>query len=131
MDYFQNPLKARGLHPMGAPLVHPSVEWKSCHITNLRAGPRIFGLIVSKSTQRLWACGGQISPESTRRLEGLAKDIGPITSQGHLFVGQGRNRWQNGSTQDWIDSSPDNSLGLNIIRSIDPILPRSALRRRN
>jgi hypothetical protein len=31
------------------------------HATNLRVGPRIFGLIISKSTQRLGACGGQIS----------------------------------------------------------------------
>jgi hypothetical protein len=31
----------------------------------------------------------QISPRSTRRLEGLAKGFGPIISQGHPFVGQG------------------------------------------
>jgi hypothetical protein len=99
--------------------------------SKLQAGPRIFGPIVSKSTQRLGACGGQISPGSTRRLEGLAKDSGPIISQGHLFVGQGRNHWQNGSTQDWINSSPYDSLNLNVIHSIDLILPRSALRRRN
>jgi hypothetical protein len=24
MDYFKYPLKARGLHPLGAPLVHPT-----------------------------------------------------------------------------------------------------------
>jgi hypothetical protein len=76
-------------------------------------------------------CGGQISPGSTRRLEGLAKDFGPITSQGHPFVGQGRNHWRNGLTQDWIDLSPYGSLGLSIIHSVDPILPRSALRRQN
>jgi hypothetical protein len=75
--------------------------------------------------------GGQISPGSTRRLEGLAEDFGPITSQGHPFVGQGRNQWRNGSTQDWIDSSPDGSLGLSITHSVDPILLGSALRRRN
>jgi hypothetical protein len=52
--------------------------------------PRIFGPIISKSTQRLGACGGQISPRSTRRLEGLTNSFGPIVSQGHPFVGQGR-----------------------------------------
>jgi hypothetical protein len=59
-----------------------------------QVGPRIFGLIISKSTQRLGACGGQISPGFTRRLEGLAKGFGPIISQGHPFMGQGRNCWQ-------------------------------------
>jgi hypothetical protein len=73
--------------------------------TESQAGPRIFGLIISKSTQRLGACGGRISPGSTRRQEGLAKGFGPIVSQGRPFVGQGR-----------------------IAR---PILPRSALGRRN
>jgi hypothetical protein len=80
---------------------------------------------------RLHTCGGQISLGSTRRLEGLAKGFGPITSQGHPFVGQGRSRRRNGLTQDWIDSSPDGSLGLSIIHSVDPILPHSALKRRN
>jgi hypothetical protein len=76
-------------------------------------------------------CGGQISPGSTRRLEGLAKGFGPIISQGHPFVGQGRIcRW-NGLTQEWIDLGPDSSLDLSIIRSIDLILPRSTLKRRN
>jgi hypothetical protein len=93
-----------------------------------QAGPRIFGPIISKSTQRLGACGGQISPGSTRRLEGLTKGFGPIISQGHPFVGQGRNCWWNGLTQDWIDSGVDGSLDLSIIRSIDLILPCSALR---
>jgi hypothetical protein len=32
-------------------------------------------------------------PRSTRRLEGFAKDFGPITSQVHPFVGQGKNHW--------------------------------------
>jgi hypothetical protein len=30
----KNSLKARGLHPMGAPLVHPTTEQKSGYITN-------------------------------------------------------------------------------------------------
>jgi hypothetical protein len=75
---------------MGVPSVHPSAERKPCHITSLRARPRIFGLIISKSTQRLGACGGQISPGSTRRQEGLARGFGPVISQGHPFAGQGR-----------------------------------------
>jgi hypothetical protein len=76
-------------------------------------------------------CGGQISPESTRRLEGLAKGLGPIVSQGHPFVGLGRNVWQNGSTQDWINSSLGGPMNSSIIHSRDPILPCYALRRRN
>jgi hypothetical protein len=37
----------------------------SCHKQRPQAGPRIFGSIISKSTQRSGACGGQISPGST------------------------------------------------------------------
>jgi hypothetical protein len=59
------------------------------------------------------------------------KDSEPIISQGHPFVGQGRNHWQNGSTQDWINSSLGGSMDLNVIRGIDLTLPRSALRHRN
>jgi hypothetical protein len=45
-------------------------------------------------------CGGQISPGSTRRLEGLAKGFGSIILQGHPFVGLGRNCFRNTLTQD-------------------------------
>jgi hypothetical protein len=45
----------------------------SCHKRRPQAGPRIFGPIISKSTQRSGACGGQISPESTGRIKGLTK----------------------------------------------------------
>jgi hypothetical protein len=76
-------------------------------------------------------CGVQISPGSTRRLEDLAKGLGPIVSQGHPFVGLGRNVWQSGSTQHWINSSPGSPMNSNVIHSSDPIFPRSALGRRN
>jgi hypothetical protein len=55
-----------------------------------QAGPGIFGPFISKSTQRLGACGGHISSGSTGRLKGLAKGLGPNSSQGHPFVGLGR-----------------------------------------
>ena len=45
----------------------------SCHKQRPQAGPRIFGPIISKSTQRSGACGGQISPGSTRRIKDLTK----------------------------------------------------------
>jgi hypothetical protein len=76
-------------------------------------------------------CGGQISPGSTRRLEDLAKGLGPIVSQGHPFVGLGRNVWHSRSMQDWINSSPGSPMNLSIIHSSDPILPRCALRHPN
>ena len=50
-------------------------ESNSCHKQRPQAGPRIFGPIISKSTQRLGACGGQISPGSTERLKDLAKGL--------------------------------------------------------
>jgi hypothetical protein len=57
---------------MVAPSVHPIAAQKSSHAMNPQAGPRTFELIISKSTQRLEACGGQISPGSTRRRKILA-----------------------------------------------------------
>jgi hypothetical protein len=45
----------------------------SYHKQRLQAGPRIFGPIISKSTQRSGACGGQISPGSTERIKDLTK----------------------------------------------------------
>jgi hypothetical protein len=39
----------------------------------LQAGPRIFGPVISKSTQRSGACGGWISPGSTGRIKDLTK----------------------------------------------------------
>jgi hypothetical protein len=45
----------------------------SCHKPRPQAGPGIFGLIISKSTQRSGACGGQISPGSTGRIKDLTK----------------------------------------------------------
>jgi hypothetical protein len=45
----------------------------SCHKGRPQAGPRIFGPIISKSTQRSGACGGQISPGSTGRIKDLTK----------------------------------------------------------
>jgi hypothetical protein len=51
----------------------------SCHKRRPQAGPRIFGPIISKSTQRSGACGGQISPGSTRRIKDLTK--GPRAQQ--------------------------------------------------
>jgi hypothetical protein len=100
-------------------------------ITNHKLDLESLGRLFPKSTQRLRACGGQISPGSTRRLEGLAKSFGSIILQGHPFVGQGRNCWRNGLTQGWIDSGPDGSLDLSIIHGIDSILLRSTLRRWN
>jgi hypothetical protein len=45
----------------------------SCHKQRPQAGPRIFGPIISKSTQRSGACGRQISPGSTGRIKDLTK----------------------------------------------------------
>jgi hypothetical protein len=45
----------------------------SCHKRRPQAGPRIFGPIISKSTQRSGACGGQISPRSSGRIKDLTK----------------------------------------------------------
>jgi hypothetical protein len=91
-----------------------------------RVGPRIFGLIISKSTQRLEACGGQISPRSIRRQEGLARGFGPIISQGYPFMGQGRTAGGMGLCEEEVDSGPGGSLDLSAIHSADPTFPCAA-----
>jgi hypothetical protein len=85
-----------------------SPKWK----LKPQAGPRIFGLIISKSTQRLGACGGQISPGSTRRLEGLANSFGLTISQGHPFVGQGRTAGRMGWRKEWTSAGQGGSRGF-------------------
>jgi hypothetical protein len=99
--------------------------------TESRAGPRIFGVIISESTQRLGACEGRISPGSTRRQEGLAKGSRPIISQGRPFMGQGRTTSGMGRCEEEVDSGPGGSLDLSVIHSADPTFPRSALGRWN
>jgi hypothetical protein len=69
---------------------------------------KIFGLIISKSTQRLGACGGQISPRSTRRRKGLARGLRPVTPQGHPFVGRARAIGGMGRPEKAMDSTPSN-----------------------
>jgi hypothetical protein len=89
-----------------------------------QAGPRIFGLIISISTQRLGACGGRISPGSTRRQKGLTKGFGPIVSQGRPLVGQGRIAGGMGRRKEGADLGPGGSLDLSDIHSTDPTFPR-------
>jgi hypothetical protein len=125
--FFTESLRVQNQRSTGAPSERPSPKWKS----KSQAGPRIFGLIISKSTQRLGACGGRISPGATRRQEGLAKGFGPIVSQGHPFVDQGRNAGRMGRRREWADSGLGGSLDLRVIHGSDPIFPRDTLGRRN
>jgi hypothetical protein len=118
--------KVYELHPMGALSVHPLVEWKPRHTANQWAEPRIFGLIISKSTQRLGTCGGQISPGSTRRQEGLARGFGSVISQGHSFVGQGRTTGGIGRCGKEAGPGPSNSSNSSAIRSVRLTFPRVA-----
>jgi hypothetical protein len=96
------------------------------HVTNLQAGPRIFGLIISKSTQRLEAYGGQISPGSTRRKEGLARGFRPAISLDRPFVGQEEIAIGMDRREKEADSGPCGSLDLSAIHSVDLTFPRTA-----
>jgi hypothetical protein len=96
------------------------------HVTNSQAGPRIFGLIISKSTQRLRACGGQISLGSTRRKEGLARGFRPAISLDRPFAGQEETAGGMGQREKEADSGPSGSLDLSTIHSADPTFPRTA-----
>jgi hypothetical protein len=60
-------------------------------------------------------CGGQISPGSTRRQEGLAKGFRPIISQGHPFVGQGRTAGGMSRREEEADLGPGSSLDSSAI----------------
>jgi hypothetical protein len=126
-DFFTESLRVQKQHSTGSPSERPSPKWKS----KSQAGPRIFGLIISKSTQRLGACGGRISLGSTRRQEGLVKGFWPIVSRGCPFVGQGRTTGRMGRRREWVDSGPGGSLDLNVIHNSDPTFPRDTLGRRN
>jgi hypothetical protein len=70
-------------------------------------------------------CGGQISPGSTRRQEGLAKGFRPIISRGHPFVGQEETVGGMGQREKEADSSPSGSLDLSVIHSADPTFSRT------
>jgi hypothetical protein len=117
--------KFKSYTPVGALSVHPLVEWKPCHIINLRARPRIFGLIISKSTQRLGACGGQISPGFTRMQEGLARGFRHVNSQGHPFMGQERTTSEVGRHEKEADSGPSTPSDVNDVLSVHPIFPHT------
>jgi hypothetical protein len=60
--------------------------------------PRGWSAMVVQTVRACVECGGQISPGSTGRLEGLTKGLGPIVSQESSFRGPGENCWQNGLT---------------------------------
>jgi hypothetical protein len=75
--------------------------------------------------------GGRISPGSTGRLKDLVKGLGPNSSQGHPFVGLGRDVRRSGLTQDWIYASPNGPMNLSSNRNNDPTFPYSVLIHRN
>jgi hypothetical protein len=63
----------------------------------------------TKHTLRLilW---GQISPGSTRRRKVLARGLGPVTPQGHLFVCRAKITGRMGRSEKAMGSSPDGPL---------------------
>jgi hypothetical protein len=71
-------------------------------------------------------CGGQISPESTRRQEGLARGLGPVTSQGHPFVCQVRTTGRVGRHEKEADSDLGNPSDSCAICSAHPTFPHTA-----
>jgi hypothetical protein len=70
--------------------------------------------------------GVQISPGSTRKQEGLAGGFGPVTSQGHPFVGRNRTAGGVGRHEKEADSGPSNPSDSSAIRSAHPTFPRAA-----
>jgi hypothetical protein len=80
---------------------------KSSHATNPQAGPGTFELIISKSTQRLGACGGQISPGSTRGQKHLRGATDQVAPQGCLVVGRAKTTIEMGRPKKAMGSCPD------------------------
>jgi hypothetical protein len=105
------------------------LDYRPAEPTALGLQARTKNLVQASKT--VDGCGGQISPGSTRRLEDLAKGSGPDVSQGHPFVGQGRDARRSGSTQDRINSSSDGPTDSSNIHSSNPTFPRCVLRHRN
>jgi hypothetical protein len=54
------------------------------------------------------------------------KGFGPIISQGHPFMGQGRTAGGMDRCEKEADSGPSGSLDLSAIHSVDPTFPRAA-----
>jgi hypothetical protein len=115
---------------MGAPSVHPIAVQKSGHATNPQAGPGTFESIISKSTQRLRACGGQISRGSTRRRKTLAWGHGPVAPQARLIVDRTKIASENGPTQEGNGLVPGSSVGLRTISRNRPFSAPGALEHR-
>jgi hypothetical protein len=111
--------------PLGAPITRIEVKPQIASWTyNLWAD-------YFKINSKIGGLWGTDIPRSTRRQEGLAKGFGLIISQGRPFMGQGRIAGEMGRHEEEAGLGPGISLNSSIIRSTDPILPRSALRRRN
>jgi hypothetical protein len=106
-NFFARSLRVQKQRSIGAPSKRLSPKWKS----KLQAGPRIFGLINSKSTQRLGACGGQISPGSTRRLERPHERPRAYCFVRSFLRGPGEDCWQNGPTQGKSKRGPRRLVG--------------------
>jgi hypothetical protein len=65
--------------------------------------------------------------KAKRPREGFGTNI----SQGHPFVGLGRDDWGSGLTQEWINSNPDGPMDLSNDHSSDPTFPHGILMRQN
>jgi hypothetical protein len=63
---------------------------------------------------------------STRRQEGLARGLGPVTSQGHPFVGRVRTTSGVGRHEKEADLDPGNPLDSCAICCAHPTFPRTA-----
>jgi hypothetical protein len=70
-------------------------------------------------------CGGKISLGSTRWHEGLGGGLGPVTSQGHPFVGWVGTTGGEGQHEKEADSDPGNPSDSCAICSAHPTFPRT------
>jgi hypothetical protein len=111
---------------MGALSVHPLAEWKPCHIINLRAGPRIFGLIISKSTQRLGLVWDRYPPTPLEGKKASRGALGLLPRKATPFVGRERTTGGVGRHEKEADLGPSNPSDLSAIHSVLPTFPHAA-----
>jgi hypothetical protein len=93
---------------MGAPLMHPSVEVGITPYNKPIGRTKNLWADYFKINSKIGACGGQISPGPTRRQEGLTRGLGPVTPQGHPFMGLARATGGMDQPEKVADSSPCN-----------------------
>jgi hypothetical protein len=111
---------------MGALSVHPLAEWKPCHITNPRAGPRIFVWLFQNQLKGWGLVGDRYPLGPLEGKKASQEAFRPVFSQGHSFVGQERTTGGMGRYRKEASLGPSNPSYSSAIHSVYPTFLRAA-----